>query len=142
MFLTDTLANIWQNIFAYFPFQNILHLFLFLQKKTPFLVGDRGLTPPPPFTDQFATNWVFWTPSLKLCIQCNLNYYIALWIHMGLPMSVYTMNSNIPYRNYIRPPQFFSIYCFFKSEWPNKKFNLLLYLKLLNKIQYVYKDIL
>ena len=35
-------------------FQNILHLFLLLEKKT-ILVADRGLTPPP-FTDMSASN--------------------------------------------------------------------------------------
>ena len=45
--VTDTLAKMSQNIFAYFPFPNILHLFLYFRKKT-ILVTARGFTPPPP----------------------------------------------------------------------------------------------
>ena len=40
-----------------FPFQNILHLVLF-KKKNSFGCGQ-GVHPPPPFTDQSATNMFF-----------------------------------------------------------------------------------
>ena len=43
IFLTDALAKMF---LLFFPFQNILQLFLF-QKKTPFLVTARGFPPPP-----------------------------------------------------------------------------------------------
>ena len=60
MFLTDTLAKMSQNIFAYFPFQNILHLFIFVRKK-PILITARGFAPPPPpFTDWFVTIVIFY----------------------------------------------------------------------------------
>ena len=42
----------------FFPFQNILHLFLFLRIKKPILVAARGLTPPP-FKDRSVTNIFF-----------------------------------------------------------------------------------
>ena len=55
--LTDTLAKLSQNIFAYFSVSEHSASFS-LHKTKPILVADRGLTPPP-LTDKSATNRFF-----------------------------------------------------------------------------------
>ena len=47
-----------------FPFQNILHLFLFSKKNQLFGCGLGFIPPPPPFMDRSVNN-IFLTPSLK-----------------------------------------------------------------------------
>ena len=59
MFLTDTLAKISQNIFAYISISEHSSSFSLFQKKTPILVTARGFPrPPPPFTD-WSVNYRF-----------------------------------------------------------------------------------
>ena len=53
----------------FFPFQNILHLFLFFSKKNTYFGYGQGVCPPPPFTDWSVTSRFFLTPSLSF-----LNY--------------------------------------------------------------------
>ena len=55
--LTGNLAKISQNIFAYFCSK---HSASFSLEKKIYFVADRGLTPPPPLTNQSANNIFFY----------------------------------------------------------------------------------
>ena len=70
------LITIFFNKIHIFPFQNILHLFLFLRKILLFLskVADRGFAPPP---SPSATK-SFFTPSLSFPTFHNLFNFLFL----------------------------------------------------------------
>ena len=52
-----TFAKVSRNIF---PFQNVLHLFLFFRRKKNYFGYGHGVCPPPPFTDQSVTYRFFY----------------------------------------------------------------------------------
>ena len=75
-FITDTLAKISQNIFAYFSIsEHSASSSLFQKKIHLFWFGPGGL-PPPPFKDCWPVTYIyFFTPSLT---YCYINFFLAL----------------------------------------------------------------
>ena len=64
-FITDTLAKMSQNIFAYFSISEHSAYFSLFQNKTPILVTARGFAPPPVYGLVHNLYIYFFTPSLK-----------------------------------------------------------------------------
>ena len=71
-----------------FPFQKILHHFLFLRRRNTILVAARGSPPPPPFKDRSVTNGVFFTPSLKEDTKMWFFVVVEPLSSLGVPVVV------------------------------------------------------
>ena len=75
MFLTDTLANMSQNIFAYsFISEQSKHFFLFREKNLHFLEAG-GVWTPPLLADVSTKNESFFVDALAYDFQCRYTRY-------------------------------------------------------------------